>query len=254
MKDSHEKEKREFLARLAVNGGQIVKTCEDMKLNRMTLWNWRQRDPEFNNQVDDTRLDAVEDRLMSLATGGTDAGDVTACIFILKTKGRARGWNEKANYLDIKDEKAATQRTAAPRKDTDADPGATFVQDAEHRIDPKTRRRMRDVKARIIRIMKRAGRYDSLLDVQIERAAAQFVHVERIESEVLSRGHSPVRVEYSREGNERVTVDPLERLYIDAQQQLRRTLQSLGMNTDAKERDTQDDGVGGLLAQFSSAI
>lgn len=57
-----------------------------------------------------------------------------------------------------------------------------------------------------------------------------------------------VNVEYSREGNERKTIDPKEKLYIELLQQGQKALRALGMNTESKERKSDNDSFNDFMA------
>lgn len=63
-------------------------------INRSTYYKWRKEDPEFAtaaDEVQEAQIDFVESKLMGLI----NAGDTTATIFYLKTKGKKRGYSEK---------------------------------------------------------------------------------------------------------------------------------------------------------------
>ena len=84
-------EKRElFLNTLKAAGGVICVACEATGISRSTYYVWYNTDPEFRERVEEVmeaQIDYVESKLMNLI----NAGDTTATIFYLKTKGRRRG-------------------------------------------------------------------------------------------------------------------------------------------------------------------
>lgn len=104
----------------------------------------------------------------------------------------------------------------------------------------------------IIKTLKASGKYTEELSLQVRQVAQLLVRTDELAAEVLSSGHQAVNVEISREGNERETVSPKERLYLDYAQRSQRALQSLGMNMDAKERKTESDSLKDFLAEFKS--
>lgn len=68
--------------------------------------------------------------------------------------------------------------------------------------------------------------------------------------QIFSDCHNPTNVELSREGNERESINPKEKLYLDLLEQSQKALKALGMNTDSKDRKPGDDGLSDFMAQF----
>lgn len=88
------KQKAQDLQTLIAGGSTIKDACGKIGIDRTTFYLWKELHPEWAanvQQVRETLLDDVEDAIFTKAK----AGDVTACIFILKTQGRKRGWIEK---------------------------------------------------------------------------------------------------------------------------------------------------------------
>ena len=88
------KQTSETLHKLVSNGATIKAACEKIGIDRWTFYEWKRLHPEWGAEVDTAKeviLDDVEDAIYTRAKDG----DVTACIFILKTQGRRRGWIEK---------------------------------------------------------------------------------------------------------------------------------------------------------------
>ena len=87
--------------------------------------------------------------------------------------------------------------------------------------------------------------------MQVTITAQLLVRTEILAEEVLAEEHEAVNVEISREGNERKAISPKEKLYLDFVQQSQKALRALGMNTDAKERKTDNDVFNEFLKEFS---
>ncbi len=86
--------KKEYLTALEKNLGVITSACKASNIPRRTVYNWLQKDEKFKVAVDDIQevaLDYVESKLLS----NIKAGDTTAIIFYLKTKGKSRGYIER---------------------------------------------------------------------------------------------------------------------------------------------------------------
>lgn len=84
---------------LKMSKGIVANACENAGISRGTFYNWCKEDAEFQeevNQINDDTLDFVESKLLE----NIKKGEVTSIIFYLKTKGRNRGYQEKAE-IDI---------------------------------------------------------------------------------------------------------------------------------------------------------
>ena len=78
--------------------------------------------------------------------------------------------------------------------------------------------------------------------MQAKVVAQLLVRTEILAEEIFTDGHQAINVETSREGNERKSIDPKEKLYLDLVGQTQKALRALGMNTDSKERKADNDG------------
>jgi hypothetical protein len=87
--------KTELLEQLVKAKGIVTKACEVLQMPRSTYYLWYNSDPEFKSEADsinDVVLDFAEDKLYKLV----DDGDTAATIFLLKTRGKKRGYVEKS--------------------------------------------------------------------------------------------------------------------------------------------------------------
>lgn len=221
--------KQSFLEALKVSKGVIQSACDAIGISRRTALRWRKADPDFNEEVDsimkDYQFDFVESRLMEKIKGG----DTAAIIFYLKTKGKNRGYSEKA----VPDAPAKAVPPEVLNKQVKA-----------------TQKRIRAKKDYITKLLKKEGKYTSELTYQVTITAELIVRREVLQEEMCSPDYQQVLVEYSREGNRREQVNPKEKLFLDLTGQVQRALRALGMNTDAKERNNDKDGFGDFLEQF----
>ena len=86
--------KEKFLEVYKKTGAMVNKSCEAVGINRSTFFRWKEKDEEFAEKCKDIEeglLDFVEASLLKQI----QAGDTTATIFYLKTKGKNRGYVEK---------------------------------------------------------------------------------------------------------------------------------------------------------------
>lgn len=221
--------KQSFLEALKASKGVIQSACDAIGISRRTALRWRKADPDFNEEVGsimkDYQFDFVESRLMEKIKGG----DTAAIIFYLKTKGKNRGYSEKA----VPDAPAKAVPPEVLNKQVKA-----------------TQKRIRAKKDYITKLLKKEGKYTSELTYQVTITAELIVRREVLQEEMCSPDYQQVLVEYSREGNRREQVNPKEKLFLDLTGQVQRALRALGMNTDAKERNNDKDGFGDFLEQF----
>ena len=227
-----EEKKEKFLEALTQSRGIISTACEAIGVCRGTYYRWYNADPEFKEKVEEiteTQVDFVESKLIQ----AIDRGDITATIFYLKTKGKKRGYNEKAQP------KAPAPlpvvATLPPPEPTDED---------TKRIAAKVKSK----KAYIVKLLKEQGKYTAELTYQVNITAKLLVRADILGDEIMAGGHRAVNVEYSREGNERKTIDPKEKLYIELLEKGQKALRALGMNTESKERKADNDEFNDFLA------
>lgn len=236
-----EEKKTAFLNNLKASGGIICVACEATGISRNTYYRWRESDHEFAEFVDeimDAQVDYVENKLMELI----NAHDTTATIFYLKTKGKKRGWNEKAQPVVAVNTNVGSSLPELPPSDISETGKITVT------------KRIRNKKNYIVKLLKDQGKYTSELSMQVSITAQLLVRTEILAEEVLSEHHSAVDVELSREGHERKAISPKEKLYLDFVQQSQKALRALGMNTDAKERKTDNDTLNEFLKDFGDEI
>lgn len=229
-----EDKKEKFIQALAQGYGIIATACEAIGIGRSTYYRWYNADQEFRERVDEvteTQVDFVESKLMQ----AINAGDTTATIFYLKTKGKKRGYNEKA--LPKASDPLPVTTTLPPPEPTEED-------------TKRVAARVKSKKAYIVKLLKGQGKYTAELTYQVDITAKLLVRADMLGDEIMAGGHKSVNVEYSREGNERITIDPKEKLYIELLEKGQKALRALGMNTESKDRKTDGDSFESFTAML----
>lgn len=94
--------KKQVIRALESNGGNISATCHIEKISRQTFYNWYDEDEIITDDnltfkeavfnITEMSIDNVESSLYRKAI----EGETTAIIFFLKTKGKKRGYVERA--------------------------------------------------------------------------------------------------------------------------------------------------------------
>lgn len=112
-------------------------------------------------------------------------------------------------------------------------------------------RKVKNKKAYIIRLLKKQGKYSPELSLQAGLVAQLLVRIETLAEEIFSDDYSTVNTELSREGNPRELLNPKDRLYLELMKQAQAALKALGMNTDSKERKTDNDSFSEFMQNFN---
>src|SRR5690606_20957079 len=92
--------KRKLLDALNQSMGIVSIACQRAGVGRTTFYRWLRSDPKFSREYQDIldiALDFVEGKLLENIADG----DVTSIIFYLKTKGKHRGYTERAEFHAI---------------------------------------------------------------------------------------------------------------------------------------------------------
>lgn len=230
-----EESKGKFLEALAAAAGIVLTACESVNVSRSTYYRWYKDDAAFAERVDEIseeQLDFVEGKLLK----SIKEGDTTAIIFYLKTKGKKRGYSEK---------QPPKEETLQPQT------AAAIVDEAStKKKQQRIKQRLRNKRNYITKLLKKQNKWMAEMTYQVEITAKILVRVELLEEEIFSAGYTAVNVEYSREGNERVSLNPQERLYLESLEKAQKALRALGMNTESKERKGENDGLGNFLKEF----
>lgn len=87
--------KKAMIAALEKSLCVVTTACKQVGIDRKTHYNWMNDDPEYKKAVDDLQditLDFAESQLHKQIK----EGNTTATIFLLKTKGKKRGYIERS--------------------------------------------------------------------------------------------------------------------------------------------------------------
>lgn len=227
--------KKKLVSEIVRTKGFKTIACTNLGVNPRTFRQWVTDDAEFRQAVRDAvsiagenRDDTAEKKLFDLVS----AGDTTAVIFYAKTRLKDRGYSEK------------------PRPNAVAPSPQPLELPVQADTKKEIERKVKSKRAYIVKLLNEQGKYTKELTYQVEITARLLVRADLLSNEILSDGHRPIHVEYSREGNERVTVDPKERLYLDVLEQSQKALRALGMNTESKERKTDNDSFDDFMKQM----
>lgn len=203
MKDE---KKGEFLKAMKESLGIITSACQSVGVSRTLYYTWRRTDEDFASKVDEIKqeqIDFVEGQLLTKIQDG----DTTAIIFYLKTIGKVRGYTEK-NMPD-------------PNKQEQG-----MDMDEQKRVVARIAGEKSALKKKLVA----SGKYSEILEPQLDIAAELIVKRKMLNEEMRSTTRKSVTTEISREGNERMILDPRQALYKDITKLEQDALAALGMN------------------------
>lgn len=104
----------------------------------------------------------------------------------------------------------------------------------------------------MMEVLKKAGKYTADLAQQVDIAARLYVRLRVYEEQMASPDYEVLIKELSREGNERLSVNPLESTYRQCLDQYQSALRALGMNVDSKERKQQNDAFSDFMDRMTN--
>ncbi|QDP66240.1 MAG: hypothetical protein Unbinned805contig1001_11 [Prokaryotic dsDNA virus sp.] len=90
--------KEQFLEALEKSMGIVSQATKKVGIDRTTPYRWAREDKEFKQKVEEIQnvvLDFAETKLYNLV----DSGNPSATIFLLKTKGKHRGYVERQEIV-----------------------------------------------------------------------------------------------------------------------------------------------------------
>ena len=94
------KSKKNFLNAFDKSAANISKACEKAGICRQTYYDWMEKDKKFAQAVEEINEKMI-DFAESMLKKNIAAGDNTATIFFLKTKGKKRGYVERQEVDNI---------------------------------------------------------------------------------------------------------------------------------------------------------
>jgi hypothetical protein len=97
MSEQTEHNKKAVLIALEKSLGVVTAACKQAGVGRTQFYEWLRTDEEFAKQVEDIR-DVTLDFAESALYQQIKKGNTAATIFLLKTKGKGRGYIERQEY------------------------------------------------------------------------------------------------------------------------------------------------------------
>lgn len=113
--------------------------------------------------------------------------------------------------------------------------------------------KVKNIKKNIQRILEEAGVYNNTLTYQVEITAGDLLLYRKIRKEALDPSTDVYQVEYSREGNERRTINPIFAAMTNASNRVTKDFEKLTMNIkDDKKQVNTNNALTELLEKMNS--
>lgn len=248
--------KKIFLDSLATSHGIVTDACRLADISRNTYYRFRERDPDFAAAADEVMEEQVDTAVTALLQGVRN-GDMTAIIYLLKTRGYKQGWSEKAPWRSPAAEEAEASlkngKRIAAEQEAEAKKKEAAAAEQRKADSEALRRRVERKKRYIVTLLKKQDKYSPDFAMQAQLLAATLVRIDLIAEDIFSSDYQPIKVEISREGNERAIVNPKEQLYRSYIDQAVRILRGLGMNLDGRGVKTESDSLSDFIDAINSA-
>ena len=97
MKDNRQMDdkKKEFIAVLEKTLGNITATASKMGIERKTVYNWKDKDPDFAKAIKEVQEENVVDYVESLMMKKIGEGESNMIMFFLNNKAKHRGYGQQ---------------------------------------------------------------------------------------------------------------------------------------------------------------
>lgn len=227
--------------------GSIRKACKKIGCSRATVHRQAKTDDDFKKELDEAKevarldmLDKYMDALHKIAGVEPDSEkkSLKAIMFYIDRTLKELGRKERDEALS-----AMAKKDMTPERIAKAD-----------EYKKEVRQRIKNQKDYYVKLLKKENRYTPELAQQAELAATAVVRLRMIQEETMFNPyHKAIQIEISREGNTREHISEAENLLKDYLQVAKDQLKALGMNTDSKERKTDEDGEDGFT-EFMNAL
>lgn len=197
---------------LGQTSGNVKECCNRLDIPRRTYYNWRKADPDF----------------------------ATDCDIIIGTNKQAAKERRAAEADKRKDfhsfNNAADGEASYPEPSKYSGPVAMDIA-AEHEKFLK-------------QSMEEAGLWSASYSAQIRAASKLYASIEILFSQLDK--YDPLQQELSREGNVRLTSNPIHEMIRRQMDTYTKILQSLGLNYDTKAKQVESDGMEEFLKRMNN--
>lgn len=113
--------------------------------------------------------------------------------------------------------------------------------------------KVKNIKKNIQRILEEAGVYNNTLTYQVEITAGDLLLYRKIRKEALDPSTDVYQIEYSREGKERRTINPIFAAMTNASNRVTKDFEKLTMNIkDDKKQVNTNNALTELLEKMNS--
>lgn len=113
---SQKKKKETFIEIFELSGCNVSKSCKKSNIARQTFYNWFTEDKEFAQKINDAQ-EGVIDMAESMLIKKVKEGSTPEILFLLKTKGKSRGYVERQEFAGVEEQPIVWKETKTYNQD-----------------------------------------------------------------------------------------------------------------------------------------
>ena len=102
--------KEKFVEIFEMSACNVSLSCKKAKIARQTFYNWIEEDLEFAERIADAQ-EGILDMAESMLLKKVREGSTSELIFLLKTKGKSRGYVERTEMAGVADQPIVWKET-----------------------------------------------------------------------------------------------------------------------------------------------
>ena len=107
---SQKMKKEKFVEIFEMSACNVSLSCKKAKIARQTFYNWIEEDLEFAERIADAQ-EGILDMAESMLLKKVREGSTSELIFLLKTKGKSRGYVERTEMAGVADQPIVWKET-----------------------------------------------------------------------------------------------------------------------------------------------
>lgn len=113
---SQRQKKDKFIEIFELSACNVSDSCKKCNIARQTFYNWLKDDQEFAEKIAEAQ-EGILDMAESMLLKKVKEGSTSELIFLLKTKGKSRGYVERQEYAGVEDQPIVWKETKTYNQD-----------------------------------------------------------------------------------------------------------------------------------------
>jgi hypothetical protein len=114
---SQKMKKEKFIEIFELSACNVSLSCKKAKIARQTFYNWIEEDSDFAEKIAEAQ-EGILDMAESMLLKKVREGSTSELIFLLKTKGKSRGYVERQEWAGVEEQPIVWKETKTYREET----------------------------------------------------------------------------------------------------------------------------------------